>query len=128
MTSLHKYLLVLGLLVIFAFSLLPGQMTPAYVVNHDKAAHALAFVILSFMLAGAFPFLSLGVRFMLLALLALIIETLQFLFVGRGFSIEDLLYDLAGMLLFVVLSISFGQALRMIVKFSSARSDTIANR
>ena len=68
MTSLHKYLLVLGLLVIFAFSLLPGQLTPAYVVNHDKAAHALAFVMLSCMLAGAFPFLSLGVRFVLLAL------------------------------------------------------------
>lgn len=128
MRSLHKYLLGFALLVIFAFSLLPGQLTPAYVVNHDKAAHALAFFLVSFVLAGAFPFLSLRARFALLALLALMIETLQFLFVGRGFSVDDLLYDLAGVLLFVLLSASFSLASRIVGKLSSTRSDTIANR
>lgn len=107
MISVHKSLLVSGLLVIFVFALLPGQLTPAYIVNHDKAAHALAFFALSLMLAGAFPGLFLPTRLISLALLALLIEAMQYLFVGRGFSVEDLLYDVAGVLLFIVVSLGY---------------------
>lgn len=111
MTSLHRYLLLAGLMVIFLFALLPGQLTPAYIVNHDKGAHALAFFVLSLMLAGAFPLSGLRFRLLVLILLALSIEAMQFLFVGRGFSGEDLLFDAIGVFLFWVVVESY----RMVV-------------
>jgi len=119
MISVHKYLLVIGLLVIFVFALLPGQLTPAYVVNHDKAAHALAFFMLSLMLVRAFPGWFLPARLISLALLALMIEAMQYLFVGRGFSVEDLLYDIAGALLFVMVSQSYSVFWKVFDKLST---------
>ena len=77
MIFVHKYLLVSSLLVIFVFALLPGQLTPAYIVNHDKAAHALAFFTLYLMMAGAFPRLLLRARLISLALLALMMLSRQ---------------------------------------------------
>ncbi len=52
------------------------------------------------MLAGAFPFSGLRFRLLLLVLLALSIEAMQFLFVGGGFSGEDLLFDALGVFSF----------------------------
>ena len=107
MHKANKVILLSGLLVIFVFALLPGQLTPAYIVNHDKAAHALAFFIVALMLQGAFPRLALTARLLVLAGLALLIELMQFVLVGRGFSVEDLIYDAAGIVLFVLVSESF---------------------
>lgn len=104
MTSLYKYLLISSLLVIFVFALSPSQFTPAYVVNHDKAAHVMAFFILSLLLRRAFPVLTTPTHVMILGLLALMIEMVQYLLVGRGFSVEDLLYGLMGIFLFVAIS------------------------
>ena len=104
MTSLNRYLLLAGLLVIFVFALLPGQLTPAYIVNHDKGAHALAFFILSLMLAGAYPLWRLRFRLLVLGVLALSIELMQYLFVGRGFSVQDLMFDALGVFSFWVVA------------------------
>ena len=103
-TSFYKFLLFCSLLLIFIFALSPGHFTPAFIVNHDKLAHLLALLTLSFMMQGALPSLALRFRVLALILLALSIECMQFLFTGRGFSGEDLLYDTAGIMLFIVIS------------------------
>ena len=112
MTSFYKFLFLSGLLVIFVFALSPGHITPAYIVNHDKMAHVAGFFMLSFLLQGAFPLLIIRARVLVLVLLALMIETMQYLFVGRSFSLDDLLYGVAGILLFVVLS----ESLKLLLK------------
>lgn len=99
-----KYLLLLSLLVISIFAFSPGHFTPAFIVNNDKAAHLVVFSILSLMMSRSFPAMQVQKNVLLLSLLALAIETIQFLFAKRGFSAEDILYDIAGVLLFVTIS------------------------
>jgi VanZ family protein len=90
-------LIVLGVLI-FAFA--PGQLTPAWIVNHDKFSHMVVFFALSILLSLAIPSLSLVQHSLFLLSFAVLIELVQFLFVGRGFSIEDLAYDFLGILVF----------------------------
>ncbi|WP_428353525.1 VanZ family protein [Methyloprofundus sp.] len=98
-----KYLLSLTLLVIGIFAFSSGQLTPAFIVNHDKAAHALTFFILSWMLRRSFPAMPWLKIIMLLSLVALAIETIQFLFAERGFSIEDMLFNAMGIFSYFIL-------------------------
>jgi len=52
----------------------------------------------------SFPAMSMQKIIILLGVLTLAIETIQFLFANRGFSVEGILYDLLGVLLFVTIS------------------------
>jgi len=88
-------LIVLGVLI-FAFA--PGQWTPAWIVNHDKFSHMVVFFALSIFLSLAIPSLSLVQHSLFLLSFAILIELVQYLFVGRGFSIDDLIYDVLGVL------------------------------
>jgi len=96
-------LLSLLLVSISVFAFAPGQWTPAWVVNHDKFSHMVVFFVLSVMLSLSFPKLTLAVHMCSLLSFAVLIELVQFLFVGRGFSIEDLVYDVLGVLVFYTL-------------------------
>jgi len=93
-------LLSLLLVSISVFAFAPGQFTPAWVVNHDKFSHMLVFFVLSVMLSLSFPKLTLITHLFSLLSFAVLIELVQYLFVGRGFSIEDLAYDFLGILVF----------------------------
>jgi VanZ family protein len=96
------FVIVLGVLI-FAFA--PGQWTPAWIVNHDKFSHMVVFFGLSILLSLAIPSLSLVKHSMFLLSFAGLIEVVQYFFAGRGFSIEDLMYDFLGILVFYVLVI-----------------------
>lgn len=100
-----KYVFAGSLLVIFLFALMPGQMTPAVIVNHDKAAHAAAFFLLAFMVQRSFVMMPLSKRLMWLVLMAVSIEMLQYLVAHRGFSLEDLAYDALGIALYTAVTI-----------------------
>jgi len=90
------------MIAFFAFS--PGQLTPAYIVNHDKAAHAVVFFILSWMMRRSFPAMTMRKMILTVGLLALGIEVIQFLFANRGFSAEDMIYNALGISLYVILA------------------------
>lgn len=88
-----KYLLFFAIVTIMVFALLPGEMIPPFVVNNDKVAHATAFFMLALMLHRSFAGISLVGVVILLALMSLSIEILQYFVPGRRFSRWDLLYD-----------------------------------
>lgn len=98
-----KYLLLLSVLIISFFAFSPGQLTPAFIVNHDKAAHAITFFLLSWMMSKSFPMMPLLKTIVLLFLGALAIEVIQFLFAGRGFSTEDMLFNAVGIFSYCIL-------------------------
>lgn len=106
-----KYLFLLSLLIIAIFAFSPGQFTPAFIVNHDKAAHAITFFLLSWMMRKSFPAMPWLKTIVLLGLGALAIELIQFLFAGRGFSTEDMLFNALGISLYfiAVLTIRWGR-------------------
>lgn len=98
-----KYLLLLSLMVISFFAFSPGQFTPAFIVNHDKAAHTATFFVLSLMLRRSFSAMSMQRIIILLGMLALAIETIQLLFANRGFSAEDMIFNVFGISIYVIL-------------------------
>lgn len=101
-----KYLFLLSLAVICVFAFSPGQYTPAFIVNHDKAAHAVTFFVLMFLMHRSFKTMPVTTIALFVILLGIAIELIQFLFTSRGFSLEDLLYDAVGITMYaMVLSI-----------------------
>ena len=100
---IFRFLLTIALISIMIFALAPGNWTPAWVVNHDKFSHMVVFFILAFMLKFSFPKMPVFMQLSLLIAFAFTIELLQYLFFNRGFSVIDLIYDLIGIGLFVVL-------------------------
>jgi VanZ family protein len=93
-----KTLLVIMLIGTMLFAFAPGQWTPAWVVNHDKWVHLLVFFCLSVVLSMVLPYLKLLTHLMSLLSFACFIEYVQYNFVGRGFSIEDILFDVLGVM------------------------------
>ena len=106
---MHKYfpklLLILTSLLILIFATAPGDWTPAWIVNHDKFSHMLVFFILALMLSLALPRMKLIIHTSTIILFALSIESMQLMFAARGFSFEDILFDIAGLMLFYLLVI-----------------------
>jgi len=98
--SVLVFCLIAGLLV---FALGPARLTPAYVVNHDKAFHALGFFIFAMALSYINKHLSVFVHAFILIALAVSIEAIQYFFSGRGFSARDIFYDLVGIAIFYLL-------------------------
>ncbi len=94
-------LLVVGGILFFAFS--PGHWTPAWIVNHDKFVHLAVFFLLSIFLSYVFSWLTLSLHFVLLFLFAVLIEAIQYSLFSRGFSVEDILFGLVGVLFFYML-------------------------
>lgn len=117
-----RYILAGLLLIIFLFALMPGQMTPAFVVNHDKAAHAAVFFLLSLMVHKSFVLMPILQRLSILVVAGISIELLQYLFTDRGFSFEDIAYDLLGITLYSVLSMQTRLVVKVFEK-QSERSD-----
>ncbi len=117
-----KYILAGTVLTIFLFALMPGQVTPAFIVNHDKAAHAAVFFMLAMMLHRSFAVMPVLQRVLILGLLGLSIEILQYLFAHRGFSYEDIAYDLLGMALYTMASMQRKLAVKVFGK-QSKRAD-----
>lgn len=99
-----KYMLIGSVLTIFLFALMPGQVTPAFIVNHDKAAHTAAFFMVAMMLHRSFILMPIVHRISILVLMGLSIEIMQYLFAHRGFSLEDIAYDLLGITLYTLLA------------------------
>jgi VanZ family protein len=113
-----KYILAGSLLTIFLFALMPGQMTPAFIVNHDKAAHVAAFFVLALMFQKSFVMVPLLVRLIVLFLIGVGIEISQYLFSNRGFSLEDIAYDTLGIALYTVGAIGARLAMKIFDKKS----------
>ena len=97
-----KYLFILSLITISFFAFSPGQYTPAFIVNHDKAAHTLTFFVLSFLMHRSFIMIPITKIMMFTISLGIAIELIQFLFTSRGFSLEDLMYDVIGVTMYVI--------------------------
>ena len=113
-----KYILAGLLLTILLFALMPGQMTPAFIVNHDKAAHVAAFFLLALMLQKSFVMVPLLARLMVLILIGVGIEILQYFFSNRGFSLEDIAYDALGIALYTVGAMGVKSAMKIFDKQS----------
>ncbi len=94
------FLVVLLGILLFAFA--PGQWTPAWVVNHDKFVHAVVFFGLSVLLSLVFPRLKLFQHFVGLMFFAVLIEGIQYALANRGFSFEDIAFDLIGVVVFYI--------------------------
>ncbi|MGB5963995.1 MAG: VanZ family protein, partial [Sulfurimonadaceae bacterium] len=120
-----KYMLAGFLLTIFLFALMPGQMTPAFLVNHDKAAHAAAFFLLALMLHKSFVSVTVVQRLMILVGIGVSIEILQYLFADRGFSFEDIAYDLLGITLYTLVSMLTVLAVKIFNKQSKESNDRV---
>jgi len=95
-----KYLFILSLIIISVFAFSPGQYTPAFIVNHDKTAHVLTFFVLTFLMQYTFRTIVIYKIMMLAMLLGVTIELIQLLFTSRGFSFEDLIYDVIGITIY----------------------------
>jgi hypothetical protein len=97
-----RALLILVLIGIMLFAFSPGNWTPAWVVNHDKFSHLMAFLLLAFLLNNSLPRIKISILVVLLVSFAIGIELFQWTFVNRGFSTVDILYDLFGIGLFLI--------------------------
>lgn len=97
-----KYLFMVSLICIGVFAFSPGQYTPAFIVNHDKAAHTLTFFVLTFLMHRSFRTLTILYITIFAILLGIAIELIQFFFTSRGFSLEDLMYDAVGIALYIM--------------------------
>ena len=97
-----KLLLFGTVAAILLFSFMPGRLTPAFVVNHDKAVHAAAFFILALMIRYEWKALRSGRLVLILGALGAGIEIGQHFFTDRHFSAEDLLSDAAGILFYIM--------------------------
>lgn len=95
-----KYILVIAIATILFFALMPGRMTPAFIVDHDKVVHAVVFFMLALMLRRSFPGVSLLQCVVFLGIFGVGIETLQYLFANRGFSRGDIVFDGLGLTLY----------------------------
>jgi VanZ family protein len=95
------FFIVLGVLI-FAFA--PGQWTPAWIVNHDKFSHMVVFFSLGVMVNFTFTKVKLYLQLIFLIMLALLIELLQYSLFNRGFSYMDIVFDLLGIVLFLILN------------------------
>ncbi|MEN8304382.1 MAG: VanZ family protein, partial [Campylobacterota bacterium] len=73
----------------------------AFIVNHDKAAHALAFFLLTFLMHRSFKIMQIQKTMLLTISFGVAIEMIQFFFTPRGFSLEDLIYDIIGVIVYV---------------------------
>lgn len=102
-----KYIFIVSLLIVFVFAFSPGKYTPAYIVDHDKIAHAMAFFMLSFFLHRTFPIWKMQTVMLLMFLFGLTLEMVQFLFTSRGFSLKDLMYDVVGMIIYMSVHLGF---------------------
>lgn len=100
--ELFKFLLVIVAVSTALFAFAPGLWTPAWIVNHDKFAHFIAFVILSSLFKLSFPKVNLVLVTVLLVTFAVLIEFFQYQFFNRGFSAKDICYDLFGIFLSVI--------------------------
>lgn len=96
-----RYVFIVSLMFISVFSFSPGEYTPAFIVNHDKMAHASVFFILSFFLHRAFPVYKIQTIVLFGLSFGLAIETVQYFFASRGFSLEDLIFDSIGVAIYV---------------------------
>ena len=98
-----KTVLFLCLFGILFFAIAPGQFTPAYIINHDKETHAVVFFVLSYFAHYSFKSINIYRMMLLVFSFGLFIETIQFLLTKREFSIEDLIYDSIGIVLYMIL-------------------------
>lgn len=99
-SNLPVLLLVIILSGTLFFAFAPGQWTPAWVVNHDKFVHAIVFFSLSVLFSRVLPRLNLYQHFVSLMILAVVIEGIQYALANRGFSFQDIVFDLIGILVF----------------------------
>ncbi len=102
LASASKILLSITLIGTLVFAFAPGNWTPAWVVNHDKFSHLGVFFILAFILKFSFPQKHIFMQISLLIAFAFAIELMQYLFFNRDFSRIDIVYDLMGIGLFIV--------------------------
>ena len=113
-----KYILAISVVMIFFFALMPGKMTPAFIVDNDKAVHATVFFMLALMLQRSFPQVRFWPRLMLLAMMALGIEVLQYFVADRGFSRGDLVFDGLGLIVYAAWTIVVKSAAKRLEKQS----------
>ena len=98
-----KYLFFVLVGVTLFFSLSVGQITPAIVVNHDKFAHFVVFLVLSFCMNISFPRHTIKDLIVVMILLAVGIEFVQYLFTNRELSVIDLGASMAGIFVCVTM-------------------------
>lgn len=109
MTTVYKTAFVAALLAIYLLAVLPGDSLPG-VQLWDKLQHAAAFFLLALLMGRAWPRSSLW-RFRLPCLFAygVIIELSQSMLSYREASLNDLLANASGLLLYVVLVNAVGE-------------------
>ena len=98
-----KYLFFVLVGVTLFFSLSTWHITPAIVVNHDKFAHFLVFLVLSFCMNISFPRHTIKDLIVVMILLAVGIEFVQYLFTNRELSVIDLGASMAGIFVCVTM-------------------------
>ena len=98
-----RLVLVLALLMITSMALTPTPGEVQQSVN-DKLGHALAFLLLAFLVHTSWPRIQFGWRqFSALLGYGLALEVAQHFIPNRYFSLLDLLADLAGIALYILM-------------------------
>ena len=97
----YIFFILVGVTLFFSFS--AGPITPAIVVNHDKVAHFVVFFVLSFCMNISFSKDTIKNLILVMILLAIGIECVQYLFTNRELSILDLWASLAGIFVYVMI-------------------------
>ena len=98
-----RLVLVLALLMITSMALTPTPGEVQQSVN-DKLGHALAFLLLAFLVHTSWPRIQFGWRqFSALLGYGVALETAQHFIPNRYFSLLDMLADLAGIALYILM-------------------------
>lgn len=98
-----RLVLVLALLMITSMALTPTPGEVQQSVN-DKLGHALAFLLLAFLVHTSWPRIQFGWRqFSALLGYGVALEVAQHFIPNRYFSLLDMLADLAGILLYILM-------------------------
>lgn len=102
-TAGFRLVFALVILIVTWLTLTPSPGVIITSIN-DKLAHMVAFFVLAFLAHGSWPDSAFDWKFILpLAAYGLILELLQNFIPARYFSVLDILADLAGIILYILL-------------------------
>ncbi len=110
-------ILVLSVVIIGIFAFTSGRMTPTFVVDNDKVFHALAFVVVAFLVHHSLAAGNLDKTIVYSMAFGALIEIVQELFTTREFSGKDWAFDALGINLYFIVYYYFGEQINKIEQY-----------
>jgi len=109
---LHFLAYLIGAIVVFSYLFFSPQNLPQNIPNSDKVGHIIVFFVLGLLLFKA-TVLRRSKQIVILLSYGIVVECVQYFIPYRSGSIDDVVADSAGILLFYLLTINSGLRVKL---------------